>query len=262
MARATQVAGIYRITNKATGKVYIGESSNVPSRLSTHRNAKSMLRTKKMEDIPVIDQAIINEGPDAFQWDLLESNITDPRLSDNIYRGEREDWYIEQYDSENPEKGYNRTEFCKPGDASQVIPKIIKRRGVKTKISTKLYKSTPILAYDLDDDTTMMYFGKKSFADLHNVDRGIIARAAKHGKRWSHFLFYPTMPEVFAATVYNVVFTKATSDAVNGAVVPALKRYLKGLKSVAKFNEKWNLGLPDYQPIVDEALADADKYDG
>lgn len=261
MARATQVAGIYRVTHKETGKVYIGESSNIPSRLSTHRNAKSMLRTKKMEDIPVIDQAIINDGVDAFQWDLLESNITDPRLSDNIYRGERETWYIEQYDSENPEKGYNRTHHYVPRDKSQVIPKIKKRKGVKTKMSTKLYKSDPILAYDLDDDTTMMYLGKKSFADLHNIDRAIVARAVKGGKRWNHFLFYPTMPEVFAMTVYNVVFTKATAESTNGNAIPALKRYLKGLKSVAKFSEKWGLELPDYQPIVDEALADADKYD-
>lgn len=62
--------------------------------------------------------------------------------------------------------------------------------------------------------------------------------------------------------MYNVVFDKSTSDSTNGNAVPALERYLKGLKSVAKYSEKWGLSLPDYQPIVDEALADADRYDG
>lgn len=255
MARTYQVAGVYRIMNKATGKVYIGESLNLTDRMSVHRNAKSMLRRMKMEDIPPIDQAIINEGVDAFQWDILESSITDIRLSNIEYRRNREAYYIEQYDSTDPEKGYN---LHKRNHST----KLRKRKGVKTKMSTKLYKSNPILAYDLDDNTTMMYFGKKSFAELHNIDRGIIARATKHGKRWNHFLFYPAVPELFATTVYNVVFDKSTSDAINGAVAPALERYLKGLKSVAKFSEKWGLGLPDYQPIVDEALADADRYDG
>ena len=255
MARTYQVAGVYRITNKATGKVYIGESLNLTDRMSMHRNAKSMLRHMKMENIPVIDQAIINEGPDAFQWDILESSITDIRLSNIEYRRNREAYYIEQYDSTDPEKGYNQFK-------RNYGIKLRTRKGVKTKMSTKLYKSNPILAYDLDDNTTMMYFGKKSFAELHNIDRGIIARATKHGKRWSHFLFYPAVPELFATTVYNVVFDKSTSDAINGAVAPALERYLKGLKSVAKFSKKWGLELPDYQPIVDEALADADRYDG
>lgn len=255
MARTYQVAGVYRITNKATGKVYIGESLNLTDRMSVHRNAKSMLRRMKMEDIPAIDQAIINEGVDAFQWDILESSITDIRLSNIEYRRDREAWYIKQYDSTDPEKGYN---LYKRNHST----KLRKRKGVKTKMSTKLYKSNPILAYDLDDNTTMMYFGKKSFAELHNIDRGIIARATKHGKRWNHFLFYPAVPELFATTVYNVVFDKSTSDAINGAVAPALERYLKGLKSVAKYSEKWGLDLPDYQPIVDEALADADRYDG
>lgn len=255
MARTYQVAGVYRITNKATGKVYIGESLNLTDRMSMHRNAKSMLRHMKMENIPVIDQAIINEGVDAFQWDILESSITDIRLSNIEYRRNREAYYIEQYDSTDPEKGYNQSK-------RNYGIKLRKRKGVKTKMSTKLYKSNPILAYDLDDNTTMMYFGKKSFAELHNIDRGIIARATKHGKRWNHFLFYPAVPELFATTVYNVVFDKSTSDAINGAVAPALERYLKGLKSVAKFSKKWGLELPDYQPIVDEALADADKYDG
>lgn len=255
MARTYQVAGVYRITNKATGKVYIGESLNLTDRMSVHRNAKSMLRRMKMEDIPPIDQAIINEGVDAFQWDILESSITDIRLSNIEYRRDREAWYIKQYDSTDPEKGYN---LYKRNHST----KLRKRKGVKTKMSIKFYKSNPILAYDLDDNTTMMYFGKKSFAELHNIDRGIIARATKHGKRWNHFLFYPAVPELFATTVYNVVFDKSTSDAINGAVAPALERYLKGLKSVAKYSEKWGLGLPDYQPIVDEALADADRYDG
>ena len=255
MARTYQVAGVYRITNKATGKVYIGESLNLTDRMSVHRNAKSMLRHMKMEDIPVIDQAIINEGVDAFQWDILESSITDIRLSNIEYRRDREALYIEQYDSTDPEKGYNQSKRNR-----SVI--LRKRKGVKTKMSTKLYKSSPILVYDLDDNTTMMYFGKKSFADLHNIDRAIIARATKNGKRWNHFLFYPAVPELFATTVYNVVFDKVTSDSTNGKATPALKRYLKGLKSVAKYNKKWNLGLPNHQEIVDEALTDADKYDG
>ena len=144
MARTYQVAGVYRIMNKATGKVYIGESLNLTDRLSVHRNAKSMLRRMKMEDIPPIDQAIINEGVDAFQWDILESSITDIRLSNIEYRRDREAWYIKQYDSTDPEKGdnlYKRNHSVK----------LRKRKGVKTKMSTKLYKSNPILAYDLDD---------------------------------------------------------------------------------------------------------------
>lgn len=80
--------GIYKITNKQDGKVYIGQAIDIERRLSEH----------KQKRIITIDDYINVLGVDNFEFDILEECSQDEL---DI----KEQAYIKQYNSQ--EQGYN-----------------------------------------------------------------------------------------------------------------------------------------------------------
>lgn len=82
------MVGIYKITNKENGKVYIGQSNNVERRISEHQKARTM----------TIDAYINVLGVDKFDFEILEE-CPEEEL-DN-----KEQQYIAEYDS--CKNGYN-----------------------------------------------------------------------------------------------------------------------------------------------------------
>lgn len=56
--------GIYKITNKVNGKIYIGQSINLNRRISEHKRYK--------DPNQIIDQAIKKYGKDNFTFDIIE----------------------------------------------------------------------------------------------------------------------------------------------------------------------------------------------
>ena len=85
------VCGIYKVTNRVNGKVYIGQSVDIGRRWHTHMTAK--------DDI-YFHKAIQKYGVENFKWEVIEQC----KKKD---LDEREIYWIEYYDSFN--KGYNRT---------------------------------------------------------------------------------------------------------------------------------------------------------
>ena len=92
-----KVRGIYKVTNKINGKVYIGQSVDIGRRWHTHMTAK--------DDI-YFHKAIQKYGVENFEWEVIEQ-------CKKSELDEREIYWIEYYDSFN--KGYNRT---KGGDGN------------------------------------------------------------------------------------------------------------------------------------------------
>ena len=86
-----KVRGIYKVTNKINGKVYIGQSVDIGRRWRTHMTAK--------DDI-YFHKAIQKYGVENFEWEVIEKC----KKKD---LDERESYWIEYYDSFN--KGYNCT---------------------------------------------------------------------------------------------------------------------------------------------------------
>ena len=86
-----KVRGIYKVTNKVNGKVYIGQSVDISRRWCEHMNAK--------DDI-YFHKAIQKYGVENFEWEVIEQC----KKKD---LDERESYWIEYYDSFN--KGYNCT---------------------------------------------------------------------------------------------------------------------------------------------------------
>ena len=86
-----KVRGIYKVTNKINGKVYIGQSVDIGRRWRQHMTA---------EDDIYFHKAIQKYGVDNFIWEVIEK-------CKKSELDERESYWIEYYDSFN--KGYNRT---------------------------------------------------------------------------------------------------------------------------------------------------------
>lgn len=85
---------IYIIRCQITNKVYIGQTKNIKSRKSSHLN-----RAKSGLNRPLYS-AIRKYGEENFFFEILEE-------CDDLIVDEREIFWINQFDSKNPEKGFN-----------------------------------------------------------------------------------------------------------------------------------------------------------
>lgn len=89
--------GIYKITNTANGKVYIGQSVRLFSRLNDHHNA---LQNNCHHNQHL--QNAYNKYGDIFKFEIITHCDSEEKLDD------LERYYIAYYDSTNPKKGYNK----------------------------------------------------------------------------------------------------------------------------------------------------------
>lgn len=89
--------GIYKITNTANGKIYIGQSVRLSQRLSAHR---STLKNNNHYNQHL--QNAYNKYGDVFEMEVLEYCDDEAKLDD------LERYYIAYYNSMNPQKGYNK----------------------------------------------------------------------------------------------------------------------------------------------------------
>jgi len=88
--------GIYKITNLKNNKGYIGQSTDIKKRW---RNHKFELKNN-LHNNPYLQNAFNKHGEEAFEFRIIEK--TSPENLD-----EAEEFWIDYFDSTNPEKGYN-----------------------------------------------------------------------------------------------------------------------------------------------------------
>lgn len=88
--------GIYKITNKINNKCYIGQSTNLKSRISSH---KSMLKNHN-EDNDLLNKATKKYGYENFKIEIIKY-CKEEEL--DLY----EQYYIDYYKSHKKENGYN-----------------------------------------------------------------------------------------------------------------------------------------------------------
>lgn len=88
------MTGIYKITNKINGKVYIGQSVDIFSRWKYHRT--------HLQNPTALHKALKKYGIENFTFEILEETPLDKN-----YMNEREIYYISYFNSYN--KGYNET---------------------------------------------------------------------------------------------------------------------------------------------------------
>lgn len=90
--------GIYKITNKTNGKVYIGQSSNIEQRWKRHQQVPYNPNSEQYE-YPLY-RAIRKYSLNNFNFEIIEE-CSKEELND------KEIYWIQYYDSCNPKKGYN-----------------------------------------------------------------------------------------------------------------------------------------------------------
>ena len=88
--------GIYKITNLKNNKGYIGQSTDIKTRWINH---KRELRNNIHRN-PHLQNAFNKYGEEAFEFRILEETFEE-NLDD------AEEYWINYFDSTNPEKGYN-----------------------------------------------------------------------------------------------------------------------------------------------------------
>lgn len=95
----TRISGIYKIVNKVNGKLYIGSAVDADSRFYFHKYGLK----KGIHHSNHLQKAVNKYGIETFEFVLIEviENPTKKLLE------ERENYWINFYDSANPQKGYN-----------------------------------------------------------------------------------------------------------------------------------------------------------
>ena len=88
--------GIYKIRNLKNGKIYIGQSTDIKTRWNNH---KFELNSNTHRN-PHLQNAYNKYGEDAFEFTILERTF-----EENLNNAE--EYWINYFDSTNPEKGYN-----------------------------------------------------------------------------------------------------------------------------------------------------------
>ena len=157
------MVGIYKITNKINGKIYIGQSNNCERRFQEHCYPSRA----KSSRIPV-DIAIKKYGKENFSFEVIEQCNLNQLNS-------REEYWIKYFNS--IEKGYN----CNPGGAQASVGSNNGRAKLTEEdiiIIRKAYAE-----HKKQKDVYKQFKDKISFSSF---------QAAWQGKSWSHI-----MPEVF-----------------------------------------------------------------
>lgn len=115
---STTKSGIYKITNKINGKMYIGSAVNISNRFSTHQYSLSNNKHKNSH----LQSAWNLYGSEAFLFEILELVEKDQLI-------EREQYYIDLFNSSHREIGYNKAKL-----AGSTV-------GIKASVETRLKQS-------------------------------------------------------------------------------------------------------------------------
>lgn len=110
-------AGIYKITCSINGKIYIGKAINIQRRIATHR-----LNSLCVSGNGYFQRATIKYGWDSFNVEVLEAVDNFDKLKDNDNLLKRESYYIEYYNSTDPNVGYNICKFSNDRTGMSNIP--------------------------------------------------------------------------------------------------------------------------------------------
>lgn len=221
MGRKESFAGVYMLVEMGTGKFYIGESANVLRRITEHTTSKNSPMYHK-NVIPII----------------LESSLVDDRLFDANYRSDREEYYIEKFNATSSGIGYNT--LAKQWHTKR--SNLISAQARFNQLRENIRKGSPIIVYDSDSKECFIYISRKSFANDLGLDRSIIARSVKTGKRVRQFHVYDLDPDERIKYASDIIERKTTAKPGNGFAKRSLKTYRKGLIASNEICEYF--GLP------------------
>ena len=225
----TKIAGVYLVRVNGTGKIYIGESSDIYKRWKRYIWAVNSDR-----DYAETKRAVVKDmrkyGLQMCDFVILEYGEEHKDLE---YRVSRENYFIEKYNSSDPKIGYNGTKGGETG------PRSPRPQGVKE----RLKRAKPIILYDIKKDKGTLYFGgAKSIGEDFGHDKAVMSHIVKRGSIFKDRYFL--IP--FSIVEQNDIlarFDKKIEDAEKyggGALTKvenSLKEYKKALNRVNEIFE-------------------------
>lgn len=159
------MVGIYCITNIKDNKKYIGQSIHVKDRILAH---KGLLRRGKHYNCH-LQNAFDKYGKESFIFELLEET-TKEELND------KEMFYIDKFNTANPNFGYNLTEGGEGGGTMSIESRIKlsnTKRMKHSKLSESDIRRIKLLIYNLMD--------RKEIAKIFNTSKSQIDEIARGG---------------------------------------------------------------------------------
>lgn len=147
--------GIYKITNKINNKIYIGQSIDIDRRKSDH--IRDLNKNKNHNSH--FQNSWNKYGQDNFTFEVI--HIVDNSEELNYW----ETYYIQLYNSTDPDKGYNFTYGGDNPSASELYRKEmrIRLRGMNSKLTDEEVRHIKLLMFCLMD--------RKEISDIFNISR-------------------------------------------------------------------------------------------
>lgn len=134
------MTGIYKITNKINGKVYVGQSKDIIDRWSKHE--KALLKNEHHSATLQADFNLYG-GIESFSFDIVE-------LCDASALKEREKFYFEQFDSIN--NGYNGNKKNQAPERNEIIFTNSSFKELQNRIGSSCLMTYFYLRFNADDN--------------------------------------------------------------------------------------------------------------
>lgn len=252
MRRKNAVAGVYMFTEKATNKVYIGESQDLHVRYNDYlrlSNDAEKLKAKNKKYFlgsRPIEVAICENGIDAFDYKVLIDEFEDEDLTDTKYRKAMETYFIKKTHADDPNKGFNR-----PGKYLTFFD-LYKTRKISFH---NLHKANPLLLYNFKDDSVMMFLSASSCGHYIDKDKGIVARCLKTGNATDWYLcYYVDINLRIGAAVESIARKLGATGSYsmkskNGEQLAI--RYISGLRRVNEWCDQYGYDQMSFDIIYD-----------
>ena len=174
-----RIAGLYKITNKLNGKVYIGISVDIKKRFSNYYWA-AMSDREYAETKRMIVQAMKHDGVGNFEFEIIDQG---DQYKNPKYRAAKEREYIAMYKSNDPKYGYNEDGG---GDTGPSKPR-------KQHPKERMKRAKPAFLYDTKTGSVRLFFmGCKQIGKVLGHDRTVVTRNNRYGTPLCgrYFIFY------------------------------------------------------------------------
>ena len=222
------MACIYKLTNKITGKIYVGQTTDIKCRIrhyrSDYNNFHNLSEARQKRSI----DAVIHEyGLENFEFSIIEDNVPVDNLD------ARETFWINELHATDPEYGYNRDKVGHR-DGNR------KSRNYTWKHSNKdkLRLSQGIILYDIENDEIAWLKSAKVFSDTLGYDRSIITRAIRRGSKVDGcYIFYQDDDKRYEAMlrIYNM-----KKDSKNQSRIKSFHEYMFSFNAIDELVMRMN----------------------
>lgn len=213
------ISGIYKITCKGNGKIYIGSAVNFCMRWSCHYD--NLKKNKHENDY--MQNAWNKYGKDSFLFEIVEF------VDEHELLIKREQYWLDKTKCYNREIGFNILKF-----AGSALGNKLKQ---STKDKLKLNGNRPIIQYTKKGEYIAEYTGAREAARINNLSHGQIGLVAKGKKKlYKDFIWvYKNGNFTLEDALLNIINTSRT----------VLQYDLKG-----NFIKEWDMNIRELSDLL------------